>query len=122
LKTTAHIVHAFTAVPTGGNPAGVVLEADRLCAAQKQAIARQLGLSETAFLSRSARATLKAELFTPTRQIPHCGHATVAAFSLCRHLGLLPDGVHTQESVDGERCAARVGGEAVPVRTVEIEV
>lgn len=26
------------------------------------------------------------------------------------------------EAVDGGRCAARVGGEAVPVRTVEIEV
>ncbi len=96
-----HIVNAFTCGPCGGNPAGVVLNADALGTEQKLAIARQVGLSETAFLSRSSRATLKIEFFTPTRQIAHCGHATVAAFSLCRQLGLLQEGIHTKESVDG---------------------
>lgn len=101
MKTSVHIVHAFTQAHTGGNPAGVVLEADAVSAAQKQSIARQVGLSETAFVSSSTRATLKVEFFTPTRQIAHCGHATVAAFSLCRGLGLLQDGLHTKESIDG---------------------
>jgi PhzF family phenazine biosynthesis protein len=101
MKTPVHIVNAFTHGNTGGNPAGVVLNADSLSAEQKLSIARQVNLSETAFLSQSSNATLKAEFFTPTRQIPHCGHATVAAFSLCRQLGLIGDGTHTKESIDG---------------------
>jgi PhzF family phenazine biosynthesis protein len=101
LKIPVHIVNAFTCGQSGGNPAGVVLNAAALSTDQKLAIARQVGLSETAFLSRSSRATLKIDFFTPTRQIAHCGHATVAAFSLCRMLGLLQEGIHTKESVDG---------------------
>jgi PhzF family phenazine biosynthesis protein len=110
LKTLVHIVNAFTHHHTGGNPAGVVLQADALTAAQKLSIARQVNLSETAFLSQSSAATLKAEFFTPTRQIAHCGHATVAAFSLCRQLGLLRDGVHTKESIDGTLTATLKDG------------
>ena len=43
---------AFTDKPTGGNPAGVVLDASALGDSDRLAIARRLGYSETAFLSR----------------------------------------------------------------------
>ena len=94
---------AFTTDPSGGNPAGVVLQADALSTAQKQAIAAQVGLSETAFVSRSESAAFKLEFFTPTRQIAHCGHATIATFSLLRQRGVLGEGRFSKETVDGPR-------------------
>lgn len=98
-----HIVNAFIDGDTGGNPAGVVVDANQLSTDQKQAVASQVGLSETAFVSRSSIATLKLEFFTPTQQIAHCGHATIATFSLLRQLGVLSEGRHTKETIDGNR-------------------
>ncbi|MBJ7411850.1 MAG: PhzF family phenazine biosynthesis protein [Phenylobacterium sp.] len=102
-RTDVLIVNAFTSDGAGGNPAGVVLEADRYGAADKQAIAAAVGLSETAFVSASEVATLKLEFFTPTRQIAHCGHATIATFGILGAMGRLADGLHTKETIDGTR-------------------
>ncbi|ASP40213.1 phenazine biosynthesis protein [Bacterioplanes sanyensis] len=87
----------------GGNPAGVVMDADALTAAQKQAIAAQVGLSETAFVSRSERADFTLEFFTPTQQIAHCGHATVAAFSWLQQQGRFSSARSSKETIDGVR-------------------
>lgn len=103
MQVEVHIVNAFVDGDAGGNPAGVVVDANGLTAEQKLRIARDVGLSETAFVSSSAQATLKLEFFTPSRQIAHCGHATVATFSLLRQLGLLAEGKHSKETVDGCR-------------------
>jgi len=101
LQVDAQIVNAFIDGTAGGNPAGVVLDADALTTEQKLHIARQLGLSETAFVSSSQSATVKLEFFTPTRQIPHCGHATIATFSLLHKLGIIGEGNFSKESIDG---------------------
>jgi len=107
MRITVHTVNAFVdaeaGAAVGGNPAGVVLAADGLGADQRQALAARLRLSETAFVSASATASRKLEFFTPTRQIAHCGHATIAAFWLMQHLGQLRDGVHSKETIDGNR-------------------
>jgi PhzF family phenazine biosynthesis protein len=103
VQVDVRIANAFIDGPTGGNPAGIVLDADELTAAQKLAVARQVGLSETAFVSRSKAATIKLEFFTPSRQIAHCGHATIATFSLLRQLGRVGDGRHSKETIDGNR-------------------
>lgn len=97
------IVNAFIDGERGGNPAGVVVDANGLTAAQKLHIAQQVGLSETAFVSHSNSATRKLEFFTPTKQIAHCGHATVATFSLLRQMGLVGDGRLSKETIDGNR-------------------
>lgn len=97
------LVNAFIDGPAGGNPAGVVIDANALTAAQKLKVARQVGLSETAFVSASDTASIKLEFFTPARQIAHCGHATIATFSLLRHLGLVGEGRHSKETIDGNR-------------------
>ncbi len=97
------VVNAFTDQGLGGNPAGVVLGADALTGEQKLHIAKQVGLSETVFVSRSEQAACKLEFFTPARQIAHCGHATVAAFSLLRQRGLVADGASSKETIDGLR-------------------
>lgn len=104
---TVHTVNAFVddqaGSTLGGNPAGVVLAADGLGADQRQALAARLGLSETVFVGASATASRRLEFFTPTQQIAHCGHATIAAYWLMQHLGQLPDGVHSKETIDGNR-------------------
>lgn len=103
MRVTVQIVNAFIDGPSGGNPAGVVLDADALTPAQKLRIAQQVGLSETAFVSASDKATVKLEFFTPVRQIAHCGHATAATFSLLRQRGALGDGRFSKETIDGHR-------------------
>lgn len=108
---TVHILHAFEQDGDGGNPAAVVLDADALSADQKLAVAAQVGLSETAFVSSSTRAAFKLEFFTPTRQIAHCGHATVATFSYLRQIGRLREGPTSKETIDGCR-SILIEGEA----------
>ena len=98
-----YLVKAFTNTPTGGNTAGVVLFADRLPRERRQKIAAMLELSETAFVSASTQGDVKVEFYTPIRQIPHCGHATVAAFSLLWQKGLLHNGSAIKESIEGPR-------------------
>lgn len=87
LKTTAdfkkvhvHQVDAFTNTKFGGNPAGVVLDAEELDETTMRKIARELNLSETAFVSPSKKADFQMRYFTPTgHEIAFCGHSTVGA-------------------------------------------
>lgn len=100
MQIQAFIVNAFTDNDEGGNPASVVLNADDLSAQQKLAIAQQVSLSETAFVSASTVADYKLEFFTPVRQIPHCGHATIASFSFLNQQGYLGEGWFAKETID----------------------
>lgn len=74
-------VDAFTAVPFRGNPAAVyVLKA----AAEEQwmrDVAREMNLSETAFVSPDAadHGAFHLRWFTPAVEIDLCGHATLAS-------------------------------------------
>lgn len=74
-------VDAFTSVPFGGNPAGVVTNANGLDDEVMQKIAREMNLSETAFVSKSDVADFKVQFFTPRFEVDLCGHATIATFS-----------------------------------------
>lgn len=98
-----YLVKAFTKQATGGNAAGVVLFADKLSKDRKQQIAASLGFSETAFVSASAIGDAKVEFFTPNRQIPHCGHATVATFGLLVEKNLVQEPSAVKESIEGPR-------------------
>jgi PhzF family phenazine biosynthesis protein len=78
---------AFTTTPDGGNPAGVVLDAADLDEAGMQAIAAEVGYSETAFLtgpavvppgSGAGARHLVVRYFSPLAEVPFCGHATIA--------------------------------------------
>jgi PhzF family phenazine biosynthesis protein len=73
---------AFTDVPQGGNPAGVVLDATTLDEPAMQAIAADLGYSETAFITGADGGpdtkTYTIRYFSPLAEVPFCGHATIA--------------------------------------------
>lgn len=97
------IVNAFVKTGTGGNPAGVVLDADHYSDAQKLLIAQKVGLSETAFVSKSETCGIKLDFFTPTKRIAHCGHATIATFSYLAEIGRFGEGETSKETVDGPR-------------------
>lgn len=103
MKVQVNIINAFVDGDTGGNPAGVVLEAGELSQGEKMAIASKVGLSETAFVSPSLSADFKLEFFTPTRQIAHCGHATIATFVYLQKLNLIGKTRTSKETIDGKR-------------------
>ncbi len=105
MKVEVAIVNAFViqGEAEGGNPAGVVLDADNFSDEQKLEIAKQVGLSETAFVSQSNISDFKLDFFTPNRQIAHCGHATIATFNLLSANGLVSNPDSSKETVDGIR-------------------
>src|SRR4051812_26895259 len=80
---------AFTTDPAGGNPAGVVLDARGLDADAMQAIAAEVGYSETAFLTTDETDGIRPiRYFSPKAEVPFCGHATVAtAVALAERVG-----------------------------------
>jgi trans-2,3-dihydro-3-hydroxyanthranilate isomerase len=89
-------VDAFTGQPLGGNPCAVVLDADDLDEATMLAIAREMNLSETAFVRRSTAADFGVRYFTPAEEIPLAGHPTIATtFALVQAGRLKLAGAHT---------------------------
>ena len=68
---------AFTDGPRGGNPAGVVLCGELPPAEHMQALAAQVGYSETAFAAPAADGW-RVRYFAPAIEVPFCGHATIA--------------------------------------------
>lgn len=82
------VVDAFTDTPFTGNPAAVfVLEAPRP-AAWMQRVAREMTLSETAFVLPEG-AGYQLRWFTPTVEVPLCGHATLASAHILYESGRL---------------------------------
>ncbi|GAB3519801.1 PhzF family phenazine biosynthesis protein [Arthrobacter monumenti] len=70
---------AFTLDPSGGNPAGVVLDADGMDDERMQQIAAEVGYSETAFAGRATGGSrYPLRYFSPVAEVAFCGHATVA--------------------------------------------
>lgn len=71
---------AFTTDPAGGNPAGVVLDAEGLDDARMLAVAAEVGYSETAFITAHDAAARRYRLrfFSPRAEVAFCGHATIA--------------------------------------------
>jgi len=77
-KLEFYQIDAFTNERFKGNPAAVVYS-DTLSEEQMQLIAREMNLSETAFISKSDNADYKLRWFTPAKEVDLCGHATIAS-------------------------------------------
>jgi len=88
---SAEILHidAFTSESHPGNRAGVVLDARGLSEADMMRIAAHAGHPETAFVlpPDGPDHDVRLRFFTPEREVPSCGHATIAAHH-ARSLGL----------------------------------
>jgi PhzF family phenazine biosynthesis protein len=101
MKLKVYTINSFAKVPSGGNPAGVVPEADQLSEADMQRIATIVGFSETAFVMKSNHADYRVRFFTPAEEVDLCGHATIGAFHTMAALGLLKPGSYRQETRAG---------------------
>lgn len=95
------LVNSFTVKGKGGNPAGVVLNSDRLSGAQKLKIAQAVGYSETAFVSSDDEADYEVSFFTTIGEVDFCGHATLATFSTMYQKGILTAGSYVQRTKAG---------------------
>src|SRR3989344_6741754 len=94
-------LNSFTDQRKGGNPAGVVLNADALSTKQMQKIAKKVGFSETAFVCSSKKADFKLRFFTPLKEVDLCGHATIASFYLLSKMRKIRLGNYFQETKAG---------------------
>lgn len=72
---------AFSDDPEGGNPAGVVLDSAGMTDSEMQAVAAEVGYSETAFLTphTDREDSYQIRYFTPEAEVAFCGHATIAS-------------------------------------------
>jgi PhzF family phenazine biosynthesis protein len=81
-------VDAFTDKPFTGNPAGVCVLPGPKDDAWMQNVAREMNLSETAFLQQQADG-FRLRWFTPAVEVELCGHATLASAHILWEAGLL---------------------------------
>ena len=113
---TLHRYTAFSDDPAGGNPAGVWIGDALPDAATMQAIASEVGYSETAFVAPRHGTGRDIRYYSPEAEVPFCGHATIATgvvlgtidgdgdYRLATRVGEVPVAVHTRD--DGLREAA----------------
>lgn len=101
MKVNVYQLNSFAKTNEGGNPAGVVINADLLSEKEMRRVAAVLGFSETAFILPSSAADFRVRFFTPKDEVDLCGHATIAAFHTMGQLGLLNPGMYKQETNAG---------------------
>jgi PhzF family phenazine biosynthesis protein len=83
---------AFADAPFRGNPAAVCLLPEPRDEAWMASVAREMNLSETAFLVRRADGSFDLRWFTPTVEVALCGHATLASAHVLWETGTLAAG------------------------------
>ena len=99
----ALLLEAFTDQPLQGNGAAVVWLEQPASASWMQRLAGSFKQSETAFLQREPGGPWRLRWFTPSCEVPLCGHATLAATLALAHWGCLHPG-------DTLTLASRSGG------------
>jgi predicted PhzF superfamily epimerase YddE/YHI9 len=123
--TTLDLLHvdAFTDRPFAGNPAAVCFLDGPREATWMQDVAREMGLSATAFLL-PADGGFHLRWFTPTAELELCGHATLASSHALWETGRLGAGETARFQTASGALAAERRGEWIeldfPARPVEI--
>ncbi|XP_068806980.1 phenazine biosynthesis-like domain-containing protein isoform X3 [Struthio camelus] len=102
-------VDAFTSRSFSGNPAAVCLLENDLNEDLHQKIATEMNLSETAFIRKlhsvddfTKSSCFGLRWFTPTNEVPLCGHATLAAAAVLFHIQKNKNAVLTFVTLSGE--------------------
>jgi predicted PhzF superfamily epimerase YddE/YHI9 len=84
--TELHVLRVFLGDDgRGGNPLGVFLEGHGLSESSFQAVAADLGFSETVFVSDARRGVVR--IFTPAAELPLAGHPLVGTSWLLHRWG-----------------------------------
>src|SRR5215472_4904837 len=88
MRQTIGQVDSFTDTPFAGNPAGVGILPGPADPIWMQQVAREMNLSETAFLYPQGEG-YRLRWFTPLVEVPLCGHATLASAHVLYETGAL---------------------------------
>jgi predicted PhzF superfamily epimerase YddE/YHI9 len=83
--TTLHVLRVFVGPEGGGNPLGVFLDGAAVPPAERQAVAADLGFSETVFVDDPVAGTI--HIHTPASELAFAGHPTVGTSWLLREEG-----------------------------------
>jgi len=87
---TLHVLRVFCdEAGDHGNPLGVFLDGAEVPPERRQAVAHDLGFSETVFVDDRATAAMK--IFTPGLELPFAGHPSVGTAWLLAREGAAPD-------------------------------
>ncbi len=109
-ETRIYQVDAFAEEAFRGNPAGVCWLDEPRPDAWMQAVAAEMNVAETAFLARAADG-FDLRWFTPTTEVPLCGHATLASAHILWETGVLgPEEIARFHTRSGVLRAHRRGG------------
>ncbi|MDQ3964524.1 MAG: PhzF family phenazine biosynthesis protein [Actinomycetota bacterium] len=111
----------FADAAYGGNQLAVFPDAPDLSDAQMQAIAREMNLSETTFVTGIEGTVYSLRIFTPAEELPFAGHPTVGTAWLLRHLGLLEGDDAVQRSKAGDTPVSLGSDEPAFERTGTVE-
>jgi PhzF family phenazine biosynthesis protein len=104
-----YLVDAFTSRPFAGNPAAVCLLPAPADPAWMLAVAAEMRLSETAFLTPNPQG-FGLRWFTPLKEVRLCGHATLASAHALWQTGLLdPSQPACFDTLSGRLTATRLG-------------
>lgn len=124
--TTVLRIAAFSDGNTGGNPAGVWIGDVLPDAATMQAIAAEVGFSETAFAAPEGDAW-RVRYYSPLFEVPFCGHATIALGAALAHrhgdrtfqLNLRDAVISVTGRLDGQTIAAAL--QSPPTRSAPLD-
>jgi predicted PhzF superfamily epimerase YddE/YHI9 len=115
------VVDAFTDRPFAGNPAAVCVMETAADEDWMRAVAREMNLSETAFLHPEADAW-RLRWLTPEIEVDLCGHATLASAHVLWETRQLPPGTPARFLTRSGQLGARRDGDWIvldlPARTV----
>ena len=118
-----HVLRVFTADDgSEGNPLGVFVDGAEVPSEQRQAVATELGFSETVFVDQIAEGRL--QIFTPANELPYAGHPLVGSSWLLAKQGhevavLRPPAGEVPTWVEDGRVWIRGRGEWLPGLTIE---
>jgi trans-2,3-dihydro-3-hydroxyanthranilate isomerase len=113
MRAKFHTLDVFTDRVFGGNPLAVFPDAGGIPPEAMQAVARELNLSETVFVTGAEGMSFAVRIFNPAYEMPFAGHPTVGTAFLLTLLGRAPA---------GERLARLVLREQVGPVPVEVRV
>lgn len=103
-------IDAFSSRPFGGNPAAVCLLSEYPADTWLLSVAREMNLSETAFLKRREEG-FDLRWFTPELEVELCGHATLASAHFLWKEGALEPGETARfHTLSGWLCASQKSG------------
>jgi trans-2,3-dihydro-3-hydroxyanthranilate isomerase len=95
-------VDVFADAPFEGNPLAVFPDAQGLSKAQMQAIAREMNLSETAFVGAVQDDSYDVRIFTPEEELSFAGHPTIGTAWVLHDLGRVKGDDVVQRSRAGD--------------------